>query len=193
VIRDPRSQQNLPLLVCPFHEGSQRGVQAYVGRYTTQFMTKPAVISAANATTVQRPAQAPVAAPVGLQLHGADRLRTSGNGFATITFADGSIANIKRKSEVTILQSFLEGNTQPVLYTLLRQTAGSVDYTIHHGSKFDVSTPVATAGALGTKFTITIGPNDDTTLLVTQGKVRFNTTRGKVPVKPGMPVTARGH
>lgn len=190
VIREPRESSDLPILVCPFHEKDKQGGQAYVGRYTTQFMTRPAVLREAKSTTVQHPGEDPVAAPAGLVLHGADRLWTSKNGAAIIDFADGSSAQLKRNSNVTILQSFMEGRTQPTLYTLLRQTAGEANYTVTSGSKFEVTTPAGTAGALGTKFRITIEPNADTTLLVTEGKVRFNNRRGKVKVKNGVPATS---
>lgn len=190
VIRDGQDEQELPLLVCPYHENDRYGVQAYVGRYTTQFMTRPAILSSARAATVQHPAQDPIAAPVGLQLHGADRVRTAKNGAATIDFVDGSSATLSKNCDVTVLQSFLQGKTLPTLCTLLRQTTGEVDYVVHTGSKFDVTTPVATAGALGTKFKITVAANADTTLLVTQGHVRFVTSRGRLHAQLNVPITA---
>jgi prepilin-type N-terminal cleavage/methylation domain-containing protein len=192
VVRQPRDKTTLPILVCPYHERDhEQGGQAYVGRYTTQFMTKPATLVTANATTVQHPGEDPIAAPSGLVLHGADVLRTAKNGTAIIDFADGSRAMLKRGSEVTLLQCFLEGNSQPLLYTLLRQTAGDVTYTVNKGSKFDVTTPAGTAGALGTKFQIKIEASSDTTLLVTQGKVRFNNRRKNIQVTNGVPATAK--
>jgi prepilin-type N-terminal cleavage/methylation domain-containing protein len=191
VIRTAHDQSNLPLLVCPFHEGDSRGVQAYVGRYTTEFMTKPATLTDARATIVRHPGKNPVSAPAGLELHGADVLQTANNGSATIQFADGSWAQLKKNTTVTILQSFMDNTMNPQLYTLIRQTGGDADYDVHPGSKFEVVTPAATAGALGTHFKIRVAPNTDTTLLVTKGKVRFNTSRRYYKVVNMVPVTAK--
>lgn len=190
VIRSPRDDESLPILICPFHEDQDRGGQAYIGRYTTQFMTKPAVLTRAQSTTLKRPGKNPVAAPAGMELHGADTLLTAKNGQATIAFADGSTASLAKNSEVTILQSFLDRKWQPVLYTLLRQTAGDVDYVVNTGSKFDITTPSATAGALGTKFKLTVD-SEETTLLVAHGKVRFETSKRHIPAPVGLPVKAK--
>lgn len=191
VIREAHDDNDLPLLVCPFHEADAHGAQAYVGRYTTQFMTKPAVLIAAKSVTLYHPGKAPIAAPAGLELHGADRLVTARNGSATVQFADTSVATMKKESDLTILQCFTESVGQPVLYSLVRQTSGNIRYYVNPGSKFDVSTPVATAGALGTRFDIEVEGNYDTTLTVLNGKVRFNTSRKKIKVTNGVPVKAK--
>lgn len=178
VIRGPRDNSDLPILICPFHDDTSHGNQAYTGRYTTQFMTSPAVLTAGTAVTVEHPGKNPVAAPVGLELHGADRIRTSSQGNATIQFADGSTAAVNHDADITILQSFITSKANGPLYTLVHQTTGSVIYTIHHGSKFDVVTPTATAGALGTAFEVRVSPTQGTWLNVASGKVRFNTLDG---------------
>lgn len=177
-IRGPRADSSLPVLVCPFHEGDNHGLQAYAGRYTTQFMTSPARLAAGAAITVEHPGKNPVAAPVGLELHGADRLRTAGQGFATIVFADGSEAALGHDTDVTILQSFITSRATGPLYSLIRQTSGTSYYKVHHGSKFDVVTPTATAGALGTEFEIRVSATQGTWLNVHEGNVRFNTLAG---------------
>jgi hypothetical protein len=52
------------------------------------------------------------------------------------------------------------GAVEAPLYTLIRQSVGiNVKYTVTHGSKFDVTTPTATAGALGTMFYVSILPD----------------------------------
>lgn len=175
VLRAKRDSNELPILVCPFHEGSGQGAQAYIGKYTTQFASKPARLGAANNVSVQHPGGgAPVAATTGMELHGGDRIITGPQGAATIEFADGSTASLRGGSNVTLLQSFVEGHAQPLLYTLVRQTLGDVTYQVHHGSKFDVVTPTATAGALGTKFQIKVDAAQKSTIWVTEGKVRVS-------------------
>lgn len=183
ILRNARSKDELPVLVCPFHESTEHGIQAFVGRYTTQARVAPAVLDGAVQATVEHPGKSPVAAPVGLELHGADRIRTGSSGSASITFADGSKAEIAHDADLTVLQSFLQSKGE--LYTLVRQNVGSVQYSVHHGSKFDVVTPTTTAGALGTQFEIRVNATTGTWLNVTDGRVRFNTLGGDPVVVTG--------
>ena len=143
----------LPTIVCPFHEKSGHGFQAFAGMQTHNFATKPAILTSANATSIERPGVGALAGVDGMELHGADRIRTAGA--ALLTFADGSTCQLSAGSDITVLQSFVTGS-ETTLYTLVRQALGDVIYSVHHGSKFDVSTPTATAGALGTEFRIKI-------------------------------------
>ncbi len=181
VPRAPHDSGDLPTLVCPLHEVlGGGGEQAYLGRYVKQFATKPARLTAANGVTVQSPGGQPSSGTAGMELHGADIVRTGASGLATIEFADGSTASLQSGSEVTLLQSFVAGQVQAPLYTIMRQITGTVSYQIHTGSKFDVVTPTATAGALGTKFEIKVtgsGTTSETSILVTEGRVRLTTVK----------------
>jgi type II secretory pathway pseudopilin PulG len=153
---DTRRIDALPLVVCPFHEeDGDAGNQAFA-RSTQQFKTQPASVAATSGATVERPGKLPIAARSGMALRGGDRIRTDSGGSAQIAFADGSLATLSGSADVTVLQTFLDGNSNgnAPLYTLLRQRLGDVLYKVHHGSKFDVATPTATAGALGTEFRI---------------------------------------
>jgi type II secretory pathway pseudopilin PulG len=178
-IRAPRDSSELPIVVCPFHEeASGQGVQAFKGRHTSQFATAPATLEAANATTVQHPKEEQaIAATAGMTLRGGDRIRTAGGGGAKIRFADGTTATLRGGSDVTVLQSFVQGRMQAPLYTLVRQSLGDVLYEINQGSKFDVVTPTATAGAHGTAFRVIVSGDGTTRLWVTEGKVSLTTTR----------------
>jgi prepilin-type N-terminal cleavage/methylation domain-containing protein len=199
VIRAPRDRAELPIVVCPFHEENHRGGQAFIGRYTHQFATRPATLEGANAVTVQHPDdRQAIAGTTGMELHGGDRIRVATQGAATIRFADNSTATLRGGSDVTVLQSFVEGQSQAPLYTLVRQTLGEVAYRVNTGSKFDVVTPTATAGAHGTAFTITVDATGNTSILVTQGKVSLATLQraawaplnlltGILPALPGLP------
>jgi len=186
VLRAPRDNKDLPSLLCPFHEQDQHGAQAYVGHYTTQFATRPARLTAANSATVARPGKAAVAATAGMELRGGDLIQTSAQGLATIEFTDGSVANLQGGAKVTVLQSFLEGQSNAPLYTLVKQTLGNVTYRIHHGSKFDVATPTATAGARGTEFKVDVSATQ-TKLFVVEGKV-FLTSSKKTVLAPETPM-----
>jgi len=157
---DPRYPQlptigQLPTIVCPFHETSAVGVQAFGGLQTHQYSTRAAVLVSASAASVTHPGEEPVPGQAGMPLHGGDLIETSGAGAALIQFFDGSRCELQGGAKVTVLQSFLQSG-EGDLYTLVRQAVGNVAYSVSHGSKFDVSTPTATAGALGTEFLISI-------------------------------------
>lgn len=196
-IRAPRDSTELPILVCPMHEATGNyGAQAFVGRYTTHSPASPARLEGAAGATVQHPGQEqPVAAAAGMPLHGGDRIR----GSATIRFADGSKAILQDGSDVTVLQSFINGHAKAPLYTLVRQTLGDVTYRVRTGSKFDVVTPTATAGAHGTEFRIVVeGAGADagaTRLQVIEGKVSVATLkkRGFAPLNEWLTITANGN
>jgi type II secretory pathway pseudopilin PulG len=148
--------KELPILVCPFHEDEQHGMQAFAGTYTKQFGTRPAVIQGAVSAWVTPLGKSKVAATSGMPVRGGDKITTDSSGKAALRFADGSVCELPGNSDITVLQSFVVGPVEAPLYTLIKQTLGvNVKYTVHHGSKFDVVTPTATAGAQGTVFTVT--------------------------------------
>jgi type II secretory pathway pseudopilin PulG len=195
VPRAPRDSAELPTLVCPYHEAWGGGEQVYLGRYVKQFATKPARLTAANGVTVQSPGSSPIAGTVGMALRGADTVRTAANGQAIIEFADGSTATLRGSAQVTILQSFVAGQTQAPLYSIVRQWAGTVSYQIRTGSKFDVATPTATAGALGTRFDITVAQGESgpqMSIFLHEGKVRLTTTKTSALAPLGSLYTVTG-
>lgn len=162
IVREPRDSGELPVLVCPFHESDGlNGIQAYKGRYTAQFTTRPVLLTAGDytgAVTISSPGKGILALPTAgkvLALRGGDRIQT-GAGTAKISFADGSYASIEPNTEMRILDSYIEGQRSGPLYSLTRQFSGRVNYYVNPGSHFDVATPTATAGALGTRFTLDV-------------------------------------
>lgn len=199
VVREPRDSGELPVLVCPLHEADGgHGVQAYKGRYTAQFTTRPALMSSTDfqgAVTITRRGKGVLALPTTgktLSLRGGDRIKT-GAGIAKINFADGSYADIQANSEMTVMQSYIEGQRSGPLYTLTRQFSGRVNYYVNPGSHFDVATPTATAGALGTRFTIDLVPDNaldtdnlpETLLSVREHTVALTTVTKTVEVVEG--------
>ena len=195
VLRAPReaaAMGEVPMVLCPHHEAIRGGAQVYNARYTRQFATSPAVLSAANATFVTHPdGRGELQATQGMELHGGDRVRTQGG--AVITFADGTTCDLKPGSDLTVLQSFLEGSGSAPLYSLVRQNLGEVWYRVHHGSKFDVSTPTATAGARGTEFWIKVVPDGNATIhLISDSKLYVSTARTTGRATPGQDVTVLG-
>lgn len=178
VIRSKDDYGDLPVVVCPYHEQETgHGAQMRLSRFTTQFGIRPAVLSSGNNVSVVHPGagNAEVGYP-GMELHGGDRIVTN-SGTALITFADSSTARLESGADVTVLESFLDEQTNPRLYTILKQVAGVATYTVNHGSRFDVTTPSATAGARGTQFQVVVngtGPQN-TQLKVLEGQVVFTT------------------
>lgn len=198
VVREPRDSGELPIIVCPFHEkDGAYGDQAYKGGYTKQFAAQPASLAVGDfsgTVTITRPGSGvltlPTSASQPLMLHGGDHIKI-GAGTAKIRFADGSEANIQSNTEMNVMQSFVEGQSSGTLYTLVRQFTGKVNYYVNPGSHFDVATPTATAGALGTRFTIEVtpvtpvnsgDPTTDTTLTVTEHIVALSTVDRTIDV-----------
>ena len=186
VVRSPRDESDLPTVVCPFHETvNGQGGQAFKGNYTKQFITRPARLEQASGATVERPGQPPVAAMAGTTLRGGDRIRTAAGGAAVIRFADNSASELQGNADITVLQSFVASTSSGTLYTLVRQTLGTVVHRVNHGSKFDVSTPTATAGALGTVYTVTVNPDGTGTVDVLQSKVYVSSLKMRVTLNTG--------
>lgn len=195
VLRAPReatAMGEVPLVLCPLHEAERGGAQVYNARYTRQFATSPAVLSAANATFITHPdGSEELQATQGMELHGGDRIRTQGG--ALITFVDGTTCDLKPGSDLTVLQSFMEGSGSAPLYSLVRQNLGEIWYRVHHGSKFDVATATATAGARGTEFWIKVAPDGNATVhLISDSKLYVSTTRTTGRATPGQDVTIVG-
>ncbi|RYZ84113.1 MAG: hypothetical protein EOP06_18700 [Proteobacteria bacterium] len=211
VIREPRDSQDLPIVVCSFHEkDGAYGAQAFKSGDTKHFATRTATLPAgefsgtiAITRTGEGALELPAKGDKPLVLRGGDRIKT-GAGSATIYFEDGSTANIEENSEMTVLQSFSQGREEGVLYTLVRQFSGRVNYYVNPGSNFDVATPTATAGALGTKFTIELVPATslgagtttlaggqlETVLTVTEHSVALTTEERTIEVEDTEPAVA---
>jgi prepilin-type N-terminal cleavage/methylation domain-containing protein len=172
VIREPRDSGELPILVCPFHEkDGDFGIQAFKSGYTKQFSAHPARLQAgewSGVVTISRPGvgvlSKPVAAGTPLLLRGGDKIDV-GAGEALIRFEDGSTATIGNNSQMSVMQSFTEGQRSGKLYTLVRQFKGKISYYVNPGNRFDVATPTATAGALGTRFSIELLDNNNPNLV----------------------------
>ena len=164
VIREPRDNGELPILVCPHHEKDGAfGAQAFKGGYTKQFSAHPALLKGGDwggVVTITRPGAGVLSKPAAgktLLLRGGDHIDVRA-GHALIRFEDGSTATIGNSSEMSVMQSFTEGQRSGKLYTLVRQFKGTISYYVNPGNRFDVTTPTATAGALGTRFSLEVVP-----------------------------------
>jgi competence protein ComGC len=191
VAGDNRDQSTLPLIVCPFHEeDGGHGAQA-LRSGTRQYAAMTATLTESTGATVERPGKKPFLGRNGMKLYGGDRISTE-SGSAKILFADGSYAELTRNSDVTVLQSFIAGQQNAPLYTILRQRLGEISYRVNPGSKFDVVTPTATAGALGTKFAIKCN-GDKWYLKVTESHVLCNKEDGSQIYAANMSLNGPGN
>jgi competence protein ComGC len=184
MIRGWRDPNVRPIVVCPFHEGDgHSGLQAFKNRQTQQNKTLTARLQGASDATIERPGQGEMAARAGMEVRGGDLIRTGAGGSATLVFSDGSRSQLSASSAVTVMQSYTDGRVGTPLYTLVRQKIGNVLYTVTPGSRFDVATPTATAGALGTQFWIYVNAQGEMGHTIIEGRV-YKSTLDKAEVLP---------
>lgn len=122
VVRAARDANDMPLVVCPFHEEGGHGMQAFKGRYTTQHATRTARITASRNATILRPGKAPIAASAGMELRGGDRIRTGGTPPAStmpnngvlgggVGGVVGTVTNSNNTNDGEVVIEFADGST----------------------------------------------------------------------------------
>jgi hypothetical protein len=130
-------------------------------------------------------------ASAGSKILWGDRVVTDDNGRARVTLDDGSILNVGSASSLTIVQH--DASTQKtdiqLAYGRLRASAVRLAKA---GGAFNVRTPTAVAGVVGTAFDIDF-INNITNLSVTEGSVSLCNMGGQcVTVGAGFTSTVRG-
>jgi hypothetical protein len=170
------------LLACPFHQDSGKGVEVFFGdvgdsergkTYVATLSGGAGLVSILPYDAV-RPGEAEpmdaefwtnaIAAVPNMEVGPGDWVRVPSGG-ATLTFKDGSRAEITGPTEVMVVDSFraLAQRGQPSsFYTVLRLARGQVYNIVIPGSKYEVVTPTGTAGAKGTEFVVAYGPGIST-------------------------------
>jgi hypothetical protein len=99
----------------------------------------------------------------------------------TLQFADGSVAGLSDDLQISIVSSVQRSDG--TYYTILRVpvgAAGAIGLSVNPSSRFEVVTPAAVAGSMGTVYYVVVpegGGNPRAGVYVTQGKVRV-TSRG---------------
>ena len=113
-----------------------------------------------------------------------DDLRSGPTGRAHVTLKDGSQLNLGSDSNLRILQHDAQAQ-QTSLDLILGRMRGRITKMTRPGAKFEVHTPMGTAGLVGTDFSLLV-TDDYTELMVFEGEVRFTTLNGQViPVSAG--------
>ncbi len=100
-----------------------------------------------------------------------DTIQTDTNGRARISLDDGSILNVGSNSNLRVVQHDAANQRTQVQLAYGRLRASAIRLA-RPGASFEVRTPTAVAGVVGTEFDLTFS-NDITTLSVTEGSVNF--------------------
>jgi len=129
-------------------------------------------------------------AAAGTKVLWGDTIQTDANGRARISLDDGSILNVGSNSNLRIVQHDAVNQRTQLQLTYGRLRASAVRLA-RPGATFEVRTPTAVAGVVGTAFDLTTG-NDMTSISVTEGSVNFCNLQGQcVTVPAGYTSTIR--
>lgn len=211
------------ILACPFHQDSGKGVELFLGdaghergkTYVAQLQEGGQGVSVLP-YDADRPSDAEpteprfwtnaVAAVPNMDVGPGDWIRVV-TGSATLTFKDGSRAQVTAPTEIMVVDAFDLVGSQTGLepfYAVLRLARGQVYNIVTPGSKYEIITPTGTAGARGTEYLVSYTPalqgppppgkkrkqpKGLTIARVTNGEVYLSGRKGTVLVYPGQ--TAR--
>ncbi len=121
-----------------------------------------------------------------------DRIRTGESSAATLSFFDGSTTSVGSRGEVAVSQlaSRRDGFAEVIV---LQQWAGQTYNTVRAlpdaASRFRVETPTAVAAVLGTEFSIEVGADGGTEVMVVEGLVEVAGNGDVILVSAGQVAT----
>lgn len=140
------------------------------------------------------------AAPDG-RMKAGDRVHTEAFSTATLTFFDGSVAQLESGTNVLVIQTSQPEQADGRII-MLQQDIGTIHYSVEpipgSNSRFEIQTPSATVIVRGTEFTVEVSTDGTTAVKVYEGTVEV-TDQGKVfelqdgmdiqvpPVEPSKP------
>jgi len=107
-----------------------------------------------------------------------DVVKTGSAGRVRIELADGSILSLSSDAHLQILRHDAR-RQQTILQLLYGRLLASAMHIGRSGGKFDVSTPTAVVGVVGTKFGVKVDP-ESTDVLCREGEVRVRNADKKV-------------
>jgi hypothetical protein len=117
-----------------------------------------------------------------------DVLRTDRTGRIRATLEDGSILNVGAESQIQVLEH--DAATQRTrLQLAYGKVRASVVRISRAGGSFEIRTPVAVAGVVGTRFSVSISPEQHTFVVALEERVRVRSSDpaipGEVVLRPG--------
>lgn len=120
-----------------------------------------------------------------------DRVRTSSDGHAVLTFIDGSTMVIEPAGSLVLEEAtFGQGSVAVRVFQSVGLTWTSVSRLLAPGSRFEVRTPAITASVRGTAFEVEVAPGGDTRVRTSEGSVAVSNDQGEVIVGEGAETTA---
>jgi hypothetical protein len=116
-----------------------------------------------------------------------DRVRTSDQSHAVVTFFDGSTIEVEPATTIAVVQASaaIDGAITIQLEQAIGRTWSSVQSLTRAGSKFEIKTPTTTATVRGTGFVTDVLANGATTVTTTDGIVAVSGQGQTVLVPPG--------
>jgi hypothetical protein len=117
-----------------------------------------------------------------------DRIRTGAEGTAELTFFDGSVTKLRPMAELSIARMTSQrtgGGKVIVLHQWLGESYHQVEPLSDDESRFGVQTASAVMAVRGTTFTVIVGPDGATHLLVEEGTVAVQTRETSMLVSGG--------
>lgn len=131
-------------------------------------------------------------ATAGSKVQWGDLVTTDREGRARIVLDDGSILNVGSDSQIRVVQHDAAHQQTRIQLTYGRLRASAIRLA-RPGSSFEVRTPTAVAGVVGTDFALE-SSNDMTSIHVYEGSVNFCNLAGIcAPVAAGFSATVRGY
>jgi ferric-dicitrate binding protein FerR (iron transport regulator) len=144
-------------------------------------------------------------AEINTQLRAGDRIRTTDNSSAIITFFEGSVIELESNTEVGITELIIEvgpKSTTISLEQVIGTTINRVQKLVDTASSYEIETPSAVAAVRGTEYEVVVRSDSTTTVIVTEGNVSVTAQGVSVLVSdneqttvlpgepPGIPVPA---
>lgn len=128
-----------------------------------------------------------VKATRGMELTVGDTITTGDNGSANLVFFDGSVMEVKAKSEILVkeLKTASTDSTSIRLRQNIGRTINRVKKLVDPASKYEVETPAAVVVVRGTVFDLLVLQSGDTTVKAEEGSVLFTASGITVTVNQG--------
>jgi len=111
---------------------------------------------------------------VDAQLRSGDRIRTSNNSSAVVTFFEGSVIELKSNTEIGITELIIEVGPKSTTISLeqaIGTTINRVQKLVDTASSYEIKTPSAVAAVRGTEYEVEVLSDSTTTVIVTEGSV----------------------